>query len=614
MKRLRFLLAGIWLTVAVTVLVAKPVDDPASLANIKDVRITHLDLHLDVDFEKKVLRGHVTLSLNNLTGTDTLILDSRGLKIQKVTTGESGQPVQYSLGEYVLHLGRPLQILITPETEMVTVYYETSDDAGALQWCSPEQTAGGSAPFLYSQSQFIEARSWIPLQDSPGVRMTYSATITVPKGYLALMAAENRQTIDSSGIYHFEMPQPIPSYLMALAVGKLEYRVLGERAGVYAEPALVEKAAREFSGTGKMVKVAEDLYGPYQWEQFDILTLPPSFPFGGMENPRLTFATPTIITGDRSLVSVIAHELAHAWSGNLVTNATWNDFWLNEGFTTYFERRITEATKGRAYASMLTKLDYDGLQAAVQRIGPENSATALKREYGARDPADFYNWIPYVKGMFFLRMLEEEFGRRRFDAFLEDYFKTHRFQSVTTEGFLEYLREHLLNNNSALERELYIREWIYEPGIPANCPVVSSPELERVANNAKQYLEETDASVIDTSGWTARHWDYFFSRLPDTLSMEQMAVLDEAFGLTESANARIQREWYQLAIHSGYGKAYTAIREYLLTVGRISLIRPVYRALASTKVGAARAQLIYESAKSGYHPMTREAIERVLGP
>ena len=606
-----------WVLVAVCLLYgavsfANPIDDPTSLANINEVRISHLDLTLAVNFQTRQLTGEAVLTLDNITGADTLILDTRGLTIQSVSLGTGMKPTEYHLGKSVRYIGRPLRIQIAPTTTQVNIRYNTSEDAAALQWVNSEQTASGEKYFLYSQSQFNMARTWIPCQDSPAVRMTYEATIQVPEGYLALMSANNQQVINQDGLYHFSMPQPVPSYLMALAVGDLEYSAISDRSGVYAESSVAGAAAWEFAGTEGMIQAAESLYGPYQWEQYDLLILPPSFPFGGMENPRLTFTTPTVITGDRALVALIAHELAHSWSGNLVTNATWNDFWLNEGFTTYFERRITEATRGREYAEMLSELSYHSLRNLVKTMGPKNQDTALKLDLEGRNPEEAYSGIPYVKGMFFLRMLESHFGRERFDAFLSRYFDTFQFQSLTTEEFLEYLRENLLDNDAALERRLRIHEWIYEPGIPSNCPQPQSDELAGVDLQARNFLSGAAPSQLSAAGWSVHHWRHFFDQLPETLSEKQLAALDRQFGLTKSTNPVIQREWFALTARSGYTTTRQATRKFLTTVGRISLIRPVYKALVTTPDGLTFAKNIYREAKPGYHQMTRNAIEKIL--
>src|SRR6185295_20192533 len=305
-----------------------------------------------------------SLRLNNKGGAGRVVLDTRDLEIRRVTLDDGKTEARFRLGDEVKILGRPLEIEIAPGTTWVNVDYSTKPEAAALQWLTPEQ-AGSPYPFLYTQSESILARTWVPCQDTPGVRMAYEATVHAPRGLLALMSAENPTQDSADGVYHFQMRQPIPSYLLALAVGELEFRPLSPRSGVYAEPSVIELAAWELADTPKMIDAAERLYGPYRWGRYDLLVLPPSFPYGGMENPRLTFATPTILARDRSLVSLVAHELAHSWSGNLVTNSNWNDFWLNEGFTTYIENRLMDALYGKEYADMLWELGYQDLQAEV---------------------------------------------------------------------------------------------------------------------------------------------------------------------------------------------------------------------------------------------------------
>ncbi|MEO6832050.1 MAG: M1 family aminopeptidase/hydrolase, partial [Chitinophagaceae bacterium] len=321
--------------------------DTYTQSNADSIDFQHLHLDISVSFDKKQIAGMAEWTIQNKTAAKEMHLDSYALSVDSVLV--DGQKGTFSFGEKVPFLGKQLRIPIKPETKDVKIFYASSDSASALQWLSPAQTMTKKKPFLYTQSESIYARSWVPCPDGPGIRFTYDARVTVPKGLMALMSAENPQKVSDSGIYHFKMKNPIPAYLLALAVGDIEFRPIDARTGVYAEPAMIDKARWELADVGKMVTTAESLYGPYRWGRYDVLILPPGFPIGGMENPRLTFATPTIIAGDRSLVNLIAHELAHNWSGNLVTNATWNDIWMNEGFTVYLERRISEAMLGKTY-------------------------------------------------------------------------------------------------------------------------------------------------------------------------------------------------------------------------------------------------------------------------
>jgi aminopeptidase N len=310
-------------------------------------------------------------------------------------------------------LGQPLLISIKPGTKYINIYYETTEKTEAIDWLAPNLTEGEDLPFMYTQGQAILTRTWIPIQDSPTNRLTYSADVHVPEEMMAIMSASNPTKKAVDGKYHFEMKQPIPCYLIALASGNIEYRSLGNNCGVYAEPKVLGKAANELVDLPRMMRAAEGLYGPYKWDQYDVLVLPYSFPFGGMENPRLTFLSPTVIAGDRSLVSVVAHELAHSWSGNLVTNASWEDFWLNEGFTVYFENRIMEELFGKDVADILALIEFAELQDELKTIAKSKypQDAQLKLELRGRNPDDGMTDIAYVKGAFFLKTLEEKVGR-----------------------------------------------------------------------------------------------------------------------------------------------------------------------------------------------------------
>jgi leukotriene-A4 hydrolase len=610
-----------------------------SYANPSAVRVRHLDLDWDVLFDQKILKGTALLTIERISRTEPLVLDTRELNIEKVETSSDGvhfSPGTFTLGSSDKILGAPLTIRLPARANRVLIHYSTSPRASGLQWLAPAQTAGKKEPFVFTQSQAIHARSWIPLQDTPQVRVTYTARVRTPRQLIAVMSAETPPgPRRDGGYYRFRMLQPVPSYLIALAVGDLRFKSMGPRTGVYAEPSMIDLAARELSDTEKMVVATERLYGPYRWGRYDILVLPPSFPYGGMENPRLTFATPTILAGDKSLVSLVAHELAHSWSGNLVTNATWSDFWLNEGFTTYLERRILEAVYGHAREEMEATLGLRDLNDDIAALPDPDEI--LHVDLKGRDPDEGSTDIPYEKGALFLRHLEETFGRARFDRFLRAYFDHFAFQSITTEQFVTYLKQSLLDQAPALAARVPVDDWIYKPGLPANAPRPSSTAFARVEEQAQRWLRgESPASSIETGKWTTQEWLHFLKFVQDQMQSEpaatgrsevstgsgsdrvalsvsdRMSELDRAFHLTRSGNSEIAFQWLMMSIRNHYEPAYPRLEEFLMSIGRRKFIKPLYEELAKTPEGKERALEIYRRARPTYHPIAVTSVDDVL--
>ncbi len=616
---------GFWCVLIAVVLMSactsrgldKALDDTAlstdahSYANFNDARVEHISLDLEVDFENKTLEGSAKLDIDNRTQGDLLVLDTRQLVIKKIIL-DNGEEASFVLGKENNVFGSPLKITILPETKSVTIYYKTSPDAGALQWLDPQQTLGKEHPFLFSQSQAILARTWVPCQDGPGVKFTYDAKIKTDPNLMALMSAENGTVKNEDGVYTFKMEQPISSYLLALTVGDLEFASTGRNSGVYAEPAMLDKAVWELNTMQSMIDSAEKLYGPYAWGRYDVVILPPSFPFGGMENPRLTFATPTIIAGDRSLVSLIAHELAHSWSGNLVTNETWNDFWLNEGFTVYFEQRIMEKIFGKPYEEILTKLGMGDLERTLKELEAEGKEedTHLYLKLDGRDPDDGLTDVAYEKGRFFLQTVEEIVGRERFDVFLKKYFTENKFKTMDTEGFLDYLNTHLLSTEE--QSALQANEWIYGPGLPDNAPSPYSTELDRVEMAIAKFNNgRIDASEIDATGYTTHHWLYFLRGLKN-LNTERMEQLDETFAFTQTGNSEIACDWFKHVIEQNYTPAYPAMKLFLTSVGRRKFLTPLYTRLAATPANKQWAKDVYIEARPGYHSVSYNTVDEIL--
>ncbi|WP_432950588.1 M1 family metallopeptidase [Kribbella sp. CA-253562] len=585
--------------------------DRHSFAEPALVRTTHLDLELELDFSAKVLVGAATHTLAWSGPGDRLVLDTRDLTVLSVegATGDGWEPLEHNLGFPDDELGSALTIR-TAGHEQVRVSYRTAPTATGLQWLEPEMTAGGVLPFMFSQSQAIHARSWVPVQDTPSVRFSYAAHVTAPPELMVLMSADNGTQSRRTGSYDVVMPEPIPSYLLAIAAGDLVFEPIGERSGVWAEPEMAKRAAAEFSDTEEMMRVTEALFGPYRWGRYDVLVLPPSFPYGGMENPRMTFATPTVVIGDKSLVSVIAHELAHSWSGNLVTQDSWDDIWLNEGFTSYVENRIVEAVYGTELAVMETAIKQHSTVVKLDPLSPAELAVELP---GLNHGAEYHGTTSLgpLKGCWFLSWLEERFGREVFDPFLRGYFDRFAFRSINSEDFVAHLEEHLLTPRPGVVSAEEIAAWLDEPGIPPFAARAESDRFEVVDRLRDSWLT-TGELPAGGKTWTTQEWLRFLDAAPDVLDAEQLQQLDREFGLTGTANGEIARRWYSIVAASAYTPAYDELATFLTRVGRMKLVLPVYRALSRTEAGREFAARVFESARPGYHPITTAAVRKIL--
>jgi aminopeptidase N len=591
------------------------VPDIHSFARPAEARVTHVALDLHADFAARVLQGRATLTFVRRPEATELVLDTRDLAIARVLDSRQ-QPLAFRLDPAVEHLGQALVIALPASGDQVVVEYRTSPEAAALQWLTPAQTAGRIHPYLYSQGQAILTRTWIPTQDSPGIRQTYEASITVPRPLRVVMSAEmltadGVDAGDGQRAYRFKMDQPVPPYLIAVAAGDIAFRALGPRTGVYTEPTMLASAASELEDLEKMIGAAESLGGPYRWGRYDVLVLPPSFPFGGMENPRLTFATPTILAGDKSLVSLLAHELAHSWSGNLVTNATWGDFWLNEGFTTYFEYRIMEALYGRSRALMLATLGRHDLLREMATLPPGDTRLAL--DLAHRDPDDGMTSVAYEKGAALVLTIEEAVGRDRFDPWLRGYFNRHAFTSITTQQFVADLQQELIGGDAALRDRLDVTTWIEQPGLPAGAAQVASPAFGQVEAEARRFAQGARAATLDVEGWTPQQWQHLLEQLrPTPLSPAQLKDLDATHRLGDTGNSEILFAWLRVAVARQYAPAVPALERFLTTQGRRKFLKPLYEDLMQTAWGQPLARSIYTRARASYHSVAAQTLDGIV--
>lgn len=604
----------------IAMLIGTPVmaADPHSYAEPERVRIRAIDLDLKADFAAKTLSGAAELALE-WTDTDAreLLLDTRELTIEsvqaKVADG-TWSDVAHVLAAADPILGRKLTITIEgAQPKAVRIRYVTAPTASGLQWLGKEQTLGKRQPFMFSQSQAIHARSWVPLQDTPAVRFTYTAKVQSPKALLTLMSAENPQRLSDDGRYAFKMEQPIPSYLMAIAIGRLEFKSISDRAGVYAEPERLDAAVDEFADTEKMIVAAEKLYGEYRWGRYDLLILPPSFPYGGMENPRLSFITPTVIAGDRSLVALIAHELAHSWSGNLVTNDSWDSFWLNEGFTSYVENRIVEALYGDERATMEFVLDTRNLRRDFRDLPVDDNLQRLTPRLKGLDPDEIYTTTSYTKGSWFLKFLERQVGRSALDRFLRGYFDHFAFKSIDTATFRAYLQRELLAHYEGKVSAAQVDAWLDEPGIPDFAPQYEAAAFAKIDQARESFIAgDSTAGDLPTSNWSTQEWLYFLNALPEKMDPDTIAALDTRFKLTQSHNSEIAFAWFTIGIRNGYAPIRPALEQFLVDIGRRKFVVPLYRALAARADDREWALKVFERARPGYHPITVGSVEEAF--
>jgi aminopeptidase N len=587
--------------------------DASSFARPEVARVTHVALDLDADFTAQRMAGTATLTIRAAPDAQEIVLDSKGLEIQRITDA-TGRPLAFSLGAGDEARGRPLSVQLGA-ARRIRIHYRSGPGAAALQWLAPAQTAGGRHPYLFSQGEAILNRTWIPTQDSPGIRQTWEARITAPRPLTVVMSGERltpRGEPAGRGrrAYRFRMTHPVAPYLIAIAAGDLAFRPLGRRTGVWTEPAMIARAAAELVDTERMVEAAERLYGPYRWGRYDVIVLPPSFPYGGMENPTLTFLTPTFIAGDRSLVGLVAHELAHSWSGNLVTNAVWSDSWLNEGVTSYFENRIMEQLYGPARAGQEAALSWADMEAALRELGADAPGTRL---HGDDDPDGGSTGIVYDKGAIFLRTIERIVGRARWDAYLRSYFDRHAFEPMTSARFLADLRANLVRGDRALEERLQLDRWVYQPGVPDNAARPDPAAFAAVDSALAAFNAGGAARAVPFGGWNWAERVRFLKGLPRQLPRARLDELDGGFGLSASGNAEVLFAWLRLALGNRYQPAVPVAERFLAQMGRARFVQPLFETLLGQgDWGRPIAERIYARTRPTYHSVTRERVDRLL--
>ncbi|KAG2191809.1 hypothetical protein INT47_011933 [Mucor saturninus] len=606
--------------------------DLSSQANIDQVKTTHLHLNWNVDFKSQILYGNVVLDLvTSVENVNKVVLDTSYLDIQSVTLGEN-ESLKYQVAERYADLGSALTIDVpviekTGTQFQLTIQYATTEKCTAVQFLTPEQTLGGKHPYLFSQSEPIHGRAMIPCQDSPSVKVTYSASVKsdLPVVMSALQTGIDDEH-DGTKTYHFRQNTTIPSYLIAIAVGNLVGREIGPRSSVWCEPEMIDAAAWEFADTELFVATGEDLLTPYEWGRYDLLVLPPSFPYGGMENPCLTFVTPTLLAGDKSAVNVIAHEISHSWMGNLVTTNSWKHYWLNEGWTVFIERKILGRLHGEATRQFEALSGLKSLQESVDLFGPDSLKTVLNPDLrGGANPDDFFSKVPYEKGFNFLYHIEKVVGGPSiFEPYMKAYVKHFASTSISTQDWQEFLFAYMEETHgpSMVEKlnTIDFDAWINKPGMPPVDPQFDTSLADACYDLAKRWDEarDTDLSQFsskDIEDFSASQKIVFLERLTDAKPLAHALIvkMDELYNLTSNHNADLRLRWQQICLMSSYEPIYPEVVKFVTEQGRMKFVRPLYRLLHEADNGAQLAVDTYLAHKSFYHPIAAQLIEKDIG-
>ncbi|XP_054083088.1 leukotriene A-4 hydrolase isoform X1 [Zeugodacus cucurbitae] len=605
--------------------------DPSSYSEPERIITKHSAFKWTVDFANTKLLGSVTHQFNVLEANlPAILLDVRDITINNasiVCNGGSAIPINYFVSDPVDDIGAKLTLELPEGTAkgdlLVRIDYETSNRASGLQWLTPEQTLGKQHPYLFSQCQAIHARSVLPCQDTPAVKFTYEATVEHPKELTALMSALVEQK--DSGVTKFKQEVPIPAYLLAIAIGDLVSRPLGPHSNVWAEAGIVDAAAEEFSETDKMLKTASDICGPYVWKQYDLLVMPPSFPFGGMENPCLTFVTPTVLAGDKSLADVVAHEIAHSWTGNLVTNKNFEHFWLNEGFTVFVETKIVGRLQGTKERDFHMLRNLTELKECIRtQLANSPELTKLVVDLSNCGPDDAFSSVPYNKGSTFLRYIEDLLGGPEvFEPFLRSYLQKYAYKSVVTDDFKSALYDYFIDTDkkdklSEIDWDL----WLNNEGMPPIIPNFDETLADVSKQLSKLWSTKSTAELrtdTDISKPISSHQLIdFLGRLIESseivdLNAQKIELLESTYNLKHTKNSEVRFRFLRLVIRARLLQRIDEIIAFANSNFRMKFCRPIYRDLGQWPEAKPIAVESFESVKNQMMAVCAHTIEKDLG-
>lgn len=599
----------------------------STFSNPDEVITTHIHLDWKLDFESKTLSGSVKHSVRVVVG-GTASADFDSSKLHITSAKIDGESVSVTVGDRHESLGSKVSVEIPSSLRSkdscfdITFEYSTDPEASAVQWLAKEATKGTQYPYVFTQCQAIHARSLLVCQDTPGVKSTYSANVSGPEWCTVLMSALADNTETRKGHSKWTQPVPMPSYLIALAGGNLASREISPRVRVWCEPEGVDAVAFEFSETEEFLSKAEDITCPYVWTRYDVLCLPPSFPYGGMENPCLTFATPTLIAGDKSLANVIAHEIAHSWTGNLVTNHTWEHFWLNEGWTVWLERKIMSRVKGDEYLKLSAQGGWKVLKDSISQMGADDRFTMLVWPLGHEDPDEAFSSVPYEKGFNLLNYLEGIVGTPSFELFAKAYLQNFKFSTVTSGEFRDFFVEYF--NTSEYKSDILNLDWdqiLHSPGMPVFTPDFSNSLSVSSKALAKRWIEfaiskttPSGFTSYDMEGWSTQQILIFLEDLSihsgenDSFTDAYLKSLDSMYSLTKCGNSEIKLRWQLICLQCDAEWIIPHVVEFITTQGRMKFVRPLYRALYECENGSSIALDTFEKFSAIYHPIARKMI------
>ncbi|KAG0053628.1 Leukotriene A-4 hydrolase [Gryganskiella cystojenkinii] len=610
--------------------------DPTSQSNLDEAKTNHIHLDLTVDFDAKILSGSAELEIEAIADSvSKVVLDTSFIDVRAASV--AGQSLNFKLQERNEKHGSALEIQLAQAINKgdrikLIVEYATTKDCTACQWLEPSQTVGKQHPYLFTQCEAIHARSLLPCQDSPSIKLTYSANITTPlRALMSAVPVGEESQANGRKTFKFEQKTRIPSYLIALAVGNLEGREIGPRSTVWTEPEVLESAAWEFVDTENFIRTGEELLTPYDWGRYDLLVLPASFPYGGMENPCLTFVTPSLLAGDRSLVDVVAHEIAHSWMGNLVTTENWEHFWLNEGFTIFVERKILGRMRSKEHSEFSAILGYKALQESVDLYGKDHPFTALRPCLRGEDPDDAFSRVPYEKGFNLLYYLEKHLGGPSvFEPYLRAHVQEFAGRSINTDDWKAFLYS-FMEKTFGQEKVNLLNKvdwstWLDGTGMPPvenkfddtlarTCTCLCKKWDDSRSNHQSSPAPGTFSSA-DVAEFSSTQKVVFLEKVAElepALPHGHLEKMDELYELTRVKNSEIRLRWHLLCLKANYEKIYPEVADFASTMGRMKFCRPLLRSLFHAKNGAELAKKTFLEHKSFYHPIAAGMIAKDLG-